>query len=147
MIKSITAFPASIPKSLFLVLFSPLLLNCGESQSLESPRERISINSDWRFMKYGPGAKVDSLIYDVRPEETDFQDNKDADSRPTEALDLEEDRFVLKPWILPSGNAFIKDSSKHHVRPEGNPGEQFPFVRGDFDDSTWEVLDLPHDWG
>src|SRR5690606_1460586 len=46
-----------------------------------------------------------------------------------------------------TGNNFIKDTTKHYIRPDGNPGEDFPFVQKDFDDSSWEKLNLPHDWG
>src|SRR5690606_34743885 len=130
-----------------ILALSLILFGCGESSLPDTGRERLSLNTGWRFMKYGPGSAPDSLIYDIRPQDTDFQDNKDADSRPTEAVALDADRFVLKPWILPSGNAFIKDSSKHHLRPEGDPSKDFPFVGADFDDSAWEMLDLPHDWG
>ena len=49
-----------------------------------------------------------------------------------EAVDVDVDQIVLKPWILPTGNDFIKDPSKRHVRPEGNPGDDFPFVQNDF---------------
>ena len=55
-------------------------------------------------------------------------------------------RPVLKPWILPSGNDFIKDPGKRHIRPEGDPGSDFPLVQRDFDDSSWKMVDLPHDW-
>src|SRR5690606_1651625 len=140
------AVTGSLSWPLILVL-SLGLFGCGGSSLSDTGRERLSLNSGWRFMKYGPDAAPDSLIYDIRPRETGLQDNRDADSRPTEAVDLEADRFVLKPWILPSGNAFIKDSSKPHLRPDGSPGKDFPFVRADFDDSAWERLDLPHDWG
>jgi len=47
---------------------------------------------------------------------------------------------------LPSGNDFIKDPAKRHVRPEGNPGGDFPYVQLNFDDSSWEKINLPHDW-
>ncbi|MDA3835236.1 MAG: beta galactosidase jelly roll domain-containing protein, partial [Spirochaetales bacterium] len=70
----------------------------------------------------------------------------DADSKPTEAVSVASDKKVLKPWILPSGNAFIKDPARRHKRPEGNPGADFPFVQNVFDDSHWEGVDLPHDW-
>jgi beta-galactosidase len=52
----------------------------------------------------------------------------------------------LKPWILPTGNDFIKDPAKHYIRPEGNPGGDFQFVKKDFNDSNWEIVNLPHDW-
>lgn len=107
-------------------------------------RERLSINEGWRFMKYE--SEPDSLIYDARPEVTDRNDNKVADSKPTEAVEAASGRQVLKKWILPSGNAFIKDPSKRHARPEGDPGSDFPFVQNDFDDSAWEKVNLPHDW-
>jgi len=53
---------------------------------------------------------------------------------------------VLKSWILPTGNSFLKDSSKRAVRPEGNPGGDVPYVAANFDDSSWRKLDLPHDY-
>lgn len=109
-------------------------------------RERISINDNWRFFKYDSISKADHLIYDVRPEVTDNNENKVADAQPTEAVKVETSQKVLKPWILPSGNDFIKDPEKRHIRPEGNPGSDFPFVQGNFDDSSWENLNLPHDW-
>ncbi|MFY9153554.1 MAG: beta-galactosidase GalB [Prolixibacteraceae bacterium] len=109
-------------------------------------RERISINEGWRFFKYDSITVADNLIYDVRPEVTDDAVNKEADSKPTEAVEVKDAQEVLKPWILPSGNNFITNHEKQHVRPEGNPGGDFPFVRNNFDDSSWEKLNLPHDW-
>lgn len=53
---------------------------------------------------------------------------------------------VLKAYILPTANNFIKNPANKHVRPKGNPGSDFPFVQSDFDDSSWEKMDLPHDW-
>lgn len=111
-----------------------------------NPRQRISINQNWRFYKYESAAQADNLIYDVRPEIKDERENKVADAKPTEAVMTESSQEVLKPWIMPSGNRFIKDPSKRYVRPEGNPGSDFKFVKADFDDSSWEKLDLPHDW-
>ena len=109
-------------------------------------RQRFSINQGWRFYKYDSNAKTDNLIYDIRPEITDNNDNKAADSKPTEAVKVETTQGVLKPWILPSGNQFIKDPQKQHIRPEGNPGSDFQFVQTNFDDGSWEKVDLPHDW-
>src|SRR5690606_32600222 len=109
-------------------------------------RERISINKVWHFMKYSPTAKEDDFIYDIRPEVKDKNDNRPADARPTKAVAITLDKKVLKPWILPNGNDFIKDTTKHYKRPPGNPGEDFPIVKADFDDSKWKVVDLPHDW-
>src|SRR6187401_2793351 len=67
-------------------------------------RERISVNEDWHFYKYATPAEADNLIYDVRPIVTDGNDDKAADSRPTEATKVETQQEVLKPWILPTAN-------------------------------------------
>lgn len=109
-------------------------------------RERISINDGWRFFKYESPDKTDDLIYDVRPAVTDERDDRPADEKPTEAVTAAASQTALKPWILPSGNAFIKDPAKRHTRPSGNPGADFPFVQGGFDDGAWERVNLPHDW-
>lgn len=109
-------------------------------------RERISINDDWRFMKYESADEADSLIYDVRPPLSEYDDSQAADTKPEEAIRAEADRMVLKPWIMPSGNDFIKDPEKRYERPDGHPGSDFPFVQYDFDDSAWEEVTLPHDW-
>jgi beta-galactosidase len=109
-------------------------------------RERININQDWKFYKYESAYAADDLIYDVRPDVETHDDAVDADTEPEDAERVEADRQILKPWILPSGNAFINDPAKHHARPEGNPGSEFPFVQSDFDDSGWESVHLPHDW-
>lgn len=114
--------------------------------STDSVRERILINNDWCFMKYDSWEQADELIYDVRPEVKDDKDDRPADAKPTEAVDVETIKMVLKPWILPTGNSFIKNPARRYIRPEGNPGDDFPFVKGDFDDSLWEMVDLPHDW-
>jgi beta-galactosidase len=53
---------------------------------------------------------------------------------------------VLKPWILPSGNAFIKDPSLRHQRPDGDPGSDVSYMQASFDDSSWRAVTLPHDW-
>ncbi|KAI0428019.1 glycoside hydrolase family 2 protein [Xylaria sp. FL1042] len=52
---------------------------------------------------------------------------------------------TLKSWILPSANDFINGTK--YQRPSGTPpGSNVQYVKADFDDSTWEALDLPHDW-
>ena len=112
----------------------------------ESPRERISINDGWKFMKYASLEEADDLFYDVRPDVVNANDSKDADTPATEAEILEASKKALKPYILPTANPFIKDTSKHHKRPEGHPGSDFPFVQATFDDSSWESVNLPHDW-
>lgn len=107
-------------------------------------RERINIDKGWRFMRYEQ--EPDSLIYDERPKVADRNDNKVADTRATESALAAESEKALKKWILPSGNDFIRDAAKHHIRPEGNPGGNFAFVQNNFNDKSWEPVNLPHDW-
>ncbi len=119
--------------------------NSGNVKQTGSPyRERITINQGWKFMRYN--SEPDKLIYDIRPEVTDRNDNVVADTKPTEAVVLGSSEKVLKKWILPSANDFIKDPSKHYQRPAGNPGSDFPFVQNNFNDNAWEQVNLPHDW-
>ena len=99
-------------------------------------RHRISINDGWRFLKYN-GAP-DMLMYDVRPDVTDRNDSVAADTRPTAPVVVNSSEKVLKKWILPTANDFFNDPAKHHRRPDGNPGADFPFVKNDFNDDAWE---------
>jgi len=109
-------------------------------------RQRILINEGWRFYKYDSASQADNLIYDVRPEIKDNTESRVADAKPTEAVETKSSQNVLKAWVLPSANAFIKDPQKRHLRPDGNPGSDFRFVQNNFDDNNWEHIDLPHDW-
>ncbi|CAG9978311.1 unnamed protein product [Clonostachys byssicola] len=90
-------------------------------------RERVNINSDWRFWR--SEENPDGIIYDQRK---DLEHLSDAE--------------ILKDWVLPSANDFIRDTSKHYKRPEGKPSTAVPYVQGDFDDEKWNVVNLPHDW-
>jgi beta-galactosidase len=84
------------------------------NEAATSPRERTSLNNDWRFSRFT--SNPDSLSYNT-----------------------------LKPWILPSGNDFI--SGTKHQLPSGTPpGSNITYVQAGFDDSSWETLNLPHDW-
>lgn len=132
----------------FLTLLAglPALAQTRDTGIGSSLRQRISINKDWSFYKYDSISKADNLIYDVRPEITDNAENKVDDAKPTEAVKVETTQEVLKPWILPTGNRFIKDSSRRRLRPKGNPGGDFPFVQSNFNDNLWEKVNLPHDW-
>ena len=124
---------------IYVVINISLLPDC-KSQG----RERISINDGWKFMKYT--STPDKLIYDIRPEVADRNDNVVADSKPTEAITVTASSGVLKNWILPTANDFINDPTKHYQRPAGNPGSNFPFVQNSFNDANWEAVNLPHDW-
>ncbi|PRY52803.1 beta-galactosidase [Arcticibacter pallidicorallinus] len=136
----------SFDKRIILLLLASFFILFHLSAQTKSPRDKILINDGWRFFKYTTLSEADSLRYDVRPMVKDERDDKPADSRPTEAVKLERAGGVLKPWIMPTGNPFVKDPKKRHIRPPGNPGADFPFVQTNFDDSKWEQVQLPHDW-
>src|SRR4051812_34838941 len=130
----------------YLLLLSVIVGSCKSSGSIVnsndkiSTRERISINEGWKFYRYDTAP--DKLIYDVRPEVTDRNDNIVADTKPTESVTLNSSDKVLKNWILPSANDFISDTTKQHRRPSGNPGADFPFVQSNFNDAGWESVNL-----
>lgn len=131
---------------LFAAFLSIPLAGQTKKESYITLRERISLNKNWHFYKYDSKEKADNLIYDARPEIIEFNDGGPADAKPTEAENIKKPSSNLKPWILPSGNSFIKDASRKYARPYGNPGKDFPFVQNSFDDNNWEIVDLPHDW-
>lgn len=111
----------------------------------QTSRQKISINEGWHFHKGDP-VDAKGLSYDVRPDVTDRNDNVVADIKPTEGVKIKVADTVLKKWILPSANSFIKEIAKHHQRPAGNPGADVSFVQANFNDSKWENVNLPHDW-
>ena len=118
---------------------SPLLLaacvtialsQTGSLMAIDSPRERISIDDDWRFTKGDPPNLAENLAY-PRGRRGNMTPG------PTSGI---------AAWILPVGNAF-KDSDHQFARPAGNYGDNIAFVQSAFDDSGWRQLDLPHDFG
>ncbi|WP_235523522.1 beta-galactosidase GalB [Sphingobium sp. Leaf26] len=128
-----------------LVSLSAMALASLPAQLLAA--DSVSISKNWRFTKGDPAGLTTDLRYDVRPPIEDAGDGKLADARPDAAVKVDDNGAkVLKPWILPSANPFIKDPAKHHVRPAGNPGGDVPYVQAGFDDSGWTPVDLPHDW-
>jgi beta-galactosidase len=131
----------------FLLLLLSATISWGQATKSKTNqgRERILLDDGWSFFKYDSETQTDTLVYDVRPPINDANDNKAADTKPTEATKIASSRG-LKPWILPTANPFIKASNKKHTRPAGNPGKEFPFVKVDFDDSNWKKINLPHDW-
>jgi len=130
-----------------LICTLSLALPAWVAAQTTAPGERISINSGWRFQMGDPPGLTTPLMYDVRPVVTLTEDGKDADAKPEEAAKVAAARQqVLKPWILPSGNAFIKDPARRYQRPAGNPGGDVSYVQAGFDDSRWREVTLPHDW-
>jgi len=112
-----------------------------------APRERVSINAGWRFTMGDPAGSSASLRYDVRPEVKASGDGKAADAVPQAAvLAATAQEQVLKPWILPSGNAFISDPARRHRRPAQEPRLDVAYLKPGYDDGAWKRVDLPHDW-
>jgi len=85
-------------------------------QTVSTTRERLSINSNWKFSRFT--TSPDSLSYNS----------------------------TLKSWILPSANDFIVDGSKHTRPSGTAPGADVQYVQASFNDASWESLNLPHDW-
>jgi len=82
-----------------------------------SPRDRLSLNSGWRFTKDDPKDAEGKLAYEK-----------------------------IKDWVTQTGQSFLKEPQKQ-VAPDGKPGAGVSYTKNDFDDSAWRQLDLPHDWG
>jgi beta-galactosidase len=131
------------------LLFAGFLLFATAALAVNSPRERISINDHWRFTRGDPASNTVSLLYDVRRAEAIRRAGAEADGNSAandSAADTNPPQAVIKQWILPSGNAFIKDPARRFARPEGNLGEEIAYAQPGFDDSGWRQIDLPHDW-
>lgn len=152
-----TALNSHAGRAVFiLVLIGNLLLlpALAPGQSLQVQdlqRWQVSIDDDWRFTKGDPTNCPVSLLYDVRRQQairrfaaaeadgnsTVNEPNSESTNGPVS---------VIKQWILPSGNDFIADPSHRYVRPAGNLGDGVTYVQQDFDDSSWQHINLPHDW-
>lgn len=140
---------ARVP-ALFLIaclaghLLSPGALARGSVDT--AGRERIRLNDGWRFHFGDPADAGTRLDYDVRPVVERSADGKAADATPEAAVEVAKRKDVLRPWILPTANRFIKDPARRHERPAGNPGSDVSFVSPGFDDRHWREVTLPHDW-
>jgi beta-galactosidase len=133
-----------------MLLFAP---GAGLAAASDAPRERVPFNDNWRFTKGDPTNNTVSLLYDVRRRETTrrlAEAEADGNAAINESAASNEPTTppaaVLKQWILPTGNDFIKDPSRKFVRPEGNPGDGVAYVQPGFDDRSWQRVNLPHDW-
>jgi len=85
-----------------------------------SPRERISFDDDWRFTKGEPEGISNKLAYGA-----------------------------IKDWVEATGAQFTTNASLlARPRPIGNPdGVEPACAQNSFDDTKWQRLNLPHDWG
>ncbi|HVY75887.1 MAG TPA: beta-galactosidase GalB [Puia sp.] len=129
---------------MLLLVFGSILFPIRANAQQTVNRQRICINYGWRFMRYTE--HPDSLIYDERPAVSVPDGAKVADTRASESAQAMVSEKALKNWILPTANDFIKDPAKHYQRPLGNPGGDFHFVQNNFNDKSWELVNLPHDW-
>ncbi|PPU28270.1 MULTISPECIES: beta-galactosidase GalB [unclassified Xanthomonas] len=112
-----------------------------------APRERVSLNAQWRFQRGDPPGNPVVLDYAARPQVNGSDDGKVADARPDQAQPLQSTaKDVLRPWILPTANALIANQAQRHQRPPGHPGSNVAYVQAQFDDSAWQLVNLPHDW-
>ena len=89
-----------------------------------APRERISINDDWRFQKDDPPGNTVSLLYDVRPEVKDAQGRRPGGrrARRLRRRSRRRRRPSSSPGSCPPATRFIKDPARRFVRPAGNWG-------------------------
>lgn len=133
--------------SIVSLLLAGALLE-GPTYAQSSPRERVLIDDNWRFTKGDPpGLDSASLLYDVRPvSRGDDQHARAAEATADAAKLGAATHPVLKPWILPTGNPFIKDPAKRFARPAGQPAVDVVYSHNDFDDHGWQHINLPHDW-
>lgn len=139
---------ASIGRSLIVAMTLVLtqMWATNVAQARTARRERTSLNAEWRFRKYGSRDETDDLVYDVRPEIRDSRNGAAADGKPRKAGDAATEEIVLKSWILPTGNDFIKDPAERHAMPEDNHSSDFAYVQSNFNDHSWQLVNLPHDW-
>src|SRR5262249_18363591 len=116
------AFMNARPIALLVTIVS---LGCGsiliptalKAAAAQSPRERISFNADWRFIKRDPTNTEEKLDYETLP-----------------------------PFLLPIGSE-LNLNTNFPPRPDGNPGSTVAYTQPGFGDSAWRKLNLPHDWG
>ena len=108
-------------------------------------RERLRLDTGWRFLRVAPENVDHALDYAPRPALGLAQDGKDADARPEQVEHASADTG-LKPWILPTANSLLPDRSRWTERPGHEPTVTVDAARPDLDDSDWETVTVPHDW-
>jgi beta-galactosidase len=90
------------------------------ADTANGPRERVSFNADWRFAKGDPAGMTNSLAY-----------------------------ANIKDWVEATGAEFTRNPELvAKTRPAGEPGGgNISYAQTGFNDSQWQLLNLPHDWG
>lgn len=105
----------------------------NDASVADALRTRLLITDAWRFTKGDPPQNTTSLLYDLL---MPAGGAAGADAAPD----------VVKSWILPTGNRFLKDQTKATKRPAGNLAAGVAYVAASFDDSSWQSVHLPHDY-
>ncbi|MGP9602200.1 beta-galactosidase GalB [Brachybacterium sp. AOP42-E1-35] len=110
-----------------------------------TPRERLHLETGWRFRRVAPDQVDRALDYVPWPELGEAQDGKDADARP-EQVRHDAAETGLRPWIQPGANAFLRDPAQHAQRPDQQPPVAPDAADPALDDSDWQQVVVPHDW-
>ncbi len=117
------------------------------------PRQRISINDDWRFHKGDPEPMTGNLSLVQWRGRGGRGAARGGASQPAQGEAAAPTAFnaaglneQLWQYILPTGNDFVKDAAKRVTRPAGNPADGVSFAQPNFNDGGWRQLDLPHDF-
>ena len=113
-------FPRTVRAPFRLAAAACALLSfaCASAAQV-SPRSRESFNARWRFQKGDPPGTEGRLAYDR-----------------------------IKGSVTKTGREFVKAPlPSESAGPADNIGADVAYTRGDFDDSSWRRLELPHDWG
>ena len=116
-----TAFSRFPGFRLTLIAAAWTLALTGGAAQADSPRERLSFDNDWRFIKDDPSDAPDkSLSY-----------------------------WTVKDQVRLTGVDAENPQQDQEPVPEpvkGTAGEGVSYTKADFDDSAWHQLNLPHDW-
>jgi beta-galactosidase len=120
-----------------------------------APRERISIDGDWRFNKdtgavVGPGfvgGRGRGALGATNPAPASGRGRGDSPTVNAIAPNADPLSYArIKDWMMSNGEELIPDPANRHPRPAGNLGDDVPCVKTDFNDSAWLQVNLPHDW-
>lgn len=96
-------------------IFLTIFVSMAQADSIV--RDRLSFDSDWRFIKGDPSDLGSELSY-----------------------------TNIKPWVMSIGNGFLKDGQPV-APPAQDFDVKATYTQPDFSDDQWLKLNLPHDWG
>ncbi|HTR40704.1 MAG TPA: beta-galactosidase GalB [Pseudomonadales bacterium] len=99
------------------IIFASLTVSTTAVMAGSPVRERLSFDSDWRFVKGDPEGISNQLSY-----------------------------AEIKPWVTANGGQFAKDGT-NSARPSSDPGADAAYIQPGFNDQGWQSITLPQDWG